>query len=220
MDYTVTSFYKVEANTNICNSSFFCTDCTPEIFSPVFRSLPDDISADWRQESEHNSWFTYNTIKTIQEVISMNESITVSGEKFSDCIHIRITDILNDDENDTSSGAVLNKLLNGVKDIWYAPNTGIIKHTFAALNGAKFSVDLCEYTINNKNAHETNLQKKYFPVALGNKWRYKATGDVCRSHVGYHAPSPDEWESDNLYETLYEENGNHYVSYWAYAYKK
>jgi RNA polymerase sigma-70 factor (ECF subfamily) len=220
VDYTYSAYIKAEPNGNIGQQSSFCTDCTPDIFSPIFMGLPDNLSAEWKIEWERNSWFTYNTIKTTKETVGMNEEITVLGETYNNCIHIRETNILNDDENDTSGGAILNRLCNGVKDIWYAPDVGIVKYTFAAINGSKFSIELSEYTINNKNPDETDLKKKYFPVALGNKWRYKSFGDVCRGHSGYHMPSPDEWEYDNLYETLFEKDGNHYISYWSYAYKK
>jgi len=55
---------------------------------------------------------------------------------------------------------------------------------------------------------------------MGNKWRYKSYGDTCRGLLGEHTPSPDEFEYDNLYEVILEKNGNHHISYWAYAYKK
>jgi len=220
VDYLFSAYIRADANGSVEQQSSVCTDCTPDIFCPIFMGLPVNFSAEWRIEWEHNSWFTYNTIKSTKEVVSMNEDITVLGETYNNCIHIRQTDILNDDENDTSGGAILNKLCNGVKDTWYAPDIGIVKYTFAAINGSKFSIELSEYTINNKNTGETNLRKKYFPVALGNKWKYKSFGDVCRGHAGYHEPSRDEWEYDNLYETLLEKDGNYYISYWSYAYKK
>ncbi|MCL2772106.1 MAG: RNA polymerase sigma factor [Oscillospiraceae bacterium] len=220
VDYLFSASIKAHKDGNIFQSYSFCTDYTPAKFSPIFKNIPDNICDGYKIEWESNSWFTYNTIKTTQEVVSMNEEITVSGEKFYNCIHIRETAVLNDDENDTSRGTELNKLLNGTTDIWYAPNVGIVKHDFAAINGSKFSIELSEYTINNKNEDETDLKKKYFPVALGNKWRYVSNGDTCRGLLGEHTPSPDEYEYDNLYETLFEESGNYYISYWCYAYKK
>jgi len=220
VDYIFSAVYKSSQLGGIYSTHSFCTDYTPDRFSPIFRNIPDGIAEGYKKEWERNSWFTYNSIKTTQEIVSMNEEITVLGETYNDCIHMRDTDVLNDDENDKSRGAELNKLLNGIKDIWYAPNVGIVKYTFAAINGSKFSIELSEYTINNKNTGETNIKNKYFPVALGNKWRYKSFGDICRGLLGEHAPSPDEYEYDNLYETLFEENGDYYISYWAYAYKK
>jgi len=198
-----------------------CTDYTPQIFCQIFENIPDGVSEGYKKEWESNSWFTYNTVKTTQEVVSMNEEIFVSGENYNNCIHIRKTDVVNDDKNDTSRGAELNKLLNGVTDIYYAPGVGIVKYDFAAINGSKFSIELSEYIINNKNIFdETNLKKKYFPVALGNKWKYKSNGDICRGLLGEHTPSPDEFEYGNLYETILEKDGNFYISYWSYAYKK
>jgi len=208
-DYLFSAFYRAEENGNIISRGNFCSDYTPWRFNPIFEGLSDDIAEGYKIEWESNSWFTYNTVKTTKEVVNMSEEITVLGKKFNNCIHIRRTEVLNDDENDTSRGAALNKEFFGIHDTWYAPNVGIVKYVKTPIKGENFSIELDEYTVNNKNQEETNLKKKYFPVTLGNKWKYKSIVE-----------STDEFEYDNLYEVILEKDGNHYISYWAYAYKK
>jgi hypothetical protein len=207
VDYTVTAVIKTFENGNMSGGKYsFCTDNTPDRFMSVFEDIPDGICEGFKKEWESNSYFTHNIVKTTQEVVSMDAEISVQGETYKNCIHIRETDIISEDENDTSGAAEIVRLLNGVKNIWYAPNAGIVKYTFVPVKGENISIELSEYKINNPG--ETELKKKYLPIALGNAWRYKSI------------VASDEYEYDNLFETLYEENGNHYTSYWAYAYKK
>ena len=219
VDYVSSASYKFDEHCNIINSSFFCTDYMPSEFSTyIFRYkpqmhqsfLPDNVLEAEKSEWESNSWFTYNTVKSTKEIVSMTEQITVLGEKYNDCLHIRVTDVLNDDETDTSRNAELNRQLNGVTDIWYAPNVGVVRYQMIPIKGEKYSIELSEYKINNKD--ETGDKKKYLPIALGNTWRYK-------SFVG-DKPSSDIYDYDIAYETLLEKDGNHYVSNWAYVYKK
>jgi len=161
-------------------------------------------------KNEGESWsYTYNNKKFVGEVISMSEEITVVGGTFKDCIHVRRTETLTDKGDESS--AKLNKDTSGVSDIWFAPDVGIIKYTFEAISGNKEHLELSEYKINNTG--ETELIKKYLPIALGNTWKYAGFDKDGKAFA-------DRYESENVFEVVYTSPKYNAISNWAYDYPK
>jgi len=157
--------------------------------------------------------YTYNPVKIKLEVMGMDEEISVVGGDFKDCIHIKYTGEVSDaDMNDTEShGAKTNRRCNGVTEIWYAPNVGIVKITEAPIEGSKFSIELSEYKINNTD--ETELIKKYLPVALGNIWKYE-------TFDGDNKPVFEDGIYESVFEVEHTSHDYYFISHWGYNISK
>lgn len=176
--------------------------------------LSNDFREGYKFEGEETT-YTYNNKKVISEVVSMSEEISVPAGKFTDCIHVTRTDILSDPDDDTSRSAELNKKFNsGIKNIWFAPNVGIVRIICEPTLGEKYSLELSEYKINNtNNTNETELIKKYLPIVLGNMWKYEAFDES-------HMPAADICTYENVFEVEYVSEKRNVISNWGYAYLK
>lgn len=156
--------------------------------------------------------YTYTPVKRRLEVVSMAESITVIAGSFTGCIHTRIIGTPTDPDDDTSRMAELNRKVNGVVDVWFAPNVGIIKASEKPIIGDHgYTMELTEYKINNPD--ESELIKKYFPIAEGNMWRYDTfdkDGNPLRDRMDYECV----FEVEDVSEE------NNLISHWGYAYNK
>ncbi len=183
------------------------------VISKLDDILRNDFVNGYTEEKDRFS-YSYNPVKTKLEVLSTDEKIVVSGETFSECIHIQYTDTVTDGADDTSWQANLNRKISGIVNAWFAPDIGVVKitkeHTYSNEVGG-FSIELSSYNINNKG--ETELRKKYLPLAVGNIWKYETFREDG-------SPLSDTFEYENVFEVEYASDEYNYISNWGYAYKK
>jgi hypothetical protein len=91
-------------------------------------------------------------------LISKNEKVTVLAGEFDDCMHIRL-------KGTNYWGRDLY-----TADVYYAKNIGLVKAEFAGEGKAVENYELSEYKISGENSGSV-----YFPLAIGNVWRYVNT---------------------------------------------
>ena len=100
-------------------------------------------------------------VRSRYEVISMHERVETPAGVFEDCLHIRYMDQTEDEIN-------YNRV--GVRDLFYAPNVGLVQIHFKALSGWEYSVKLMKYEVT--PAENGDLCDYYFPLTVGNVWYY------------------------------------------------
>ena len=115
-----------------------------DIFSSIAKISPflsEKIKEGYTFEQNTFS-YSYYPVQSLFEVVSMNETYETPDGKFENCLHIRYTNQLSDNNNNFS-----NRITNGITDIWYAPNIGIAGYTFAPIEGKKTCLKLSEYHV-------------------------------------------------------------------------
>lgn len=100
-------------------------------------------------------------VRSRYEVVSMNERVKTPAGVFEDCLHIRYTDQTEDEIN-------FNHV--GVRDLFYAPNVGLVEVHFKALSGWAYSTKLMKYEVT--PVENGDLCDRYFPLTVGNVWYY------------------------------------------------
>ncbi|MBQ8495946.1 MAG: sigma-70 family RNA polymerase sigma factor [Clostridia bacterium] len=122
--------------------------------------LSNDIHEGYQFET---NTFTRSKIpvRSRYEVISMNERVETPADVFDDCLHIRYTDQTEDEIN-------FNHV--GVRDLFYAPNVGLVQVHFKALNDWEYSVKLMKYEVT--PVENGDLCDRYLPLTVGNVWYY------------------------------------------------
>lgn len=137
---------------------------------------------------EQNTFsYSHTPIHSCFEVVSMNETFEAPAGKFNCCLHTRYTNYVADDEND------LNKETNGVTDIWYAPNVGVVGVIFIPVAGNRKCLKLLEYRV--ESTTDAINAELYLPLAVGNRWSYEAfdPNDI---------PYSEHYEYENLFEVV------------------
>lgn len=100
-------------------------------------------------------------VRSRYEVVSMKERVESPAGIFDDCLHIRYTDQTEDE---------INFSYVGTRDIYYAPNVGLVQIHFKSLNDWAYSIKLTKYeVIPVKNG---DLCDRYLPLTIGNVWYY------------------------------------------------
>ena len=104
-------------------------------------------------------------LRSRYEIISMRVCIQTPAGIFENCLHVRYTD--------STEGAV-NQKRNGVRDLFYAPNVGLVQMHFKAVGNLEYTVKLTAYNVTSiKNG---DLCDRYLPLAIGNSWYYDLYG--------------------------------------------
>lgn len=99
------------------------------------------------------------------EVVSMHARTETPAGTFENCLHIRYTEKTEDPTNFKR---------NGVRDLFYAPNVGLVLMHFKAIGDFEYTVKLTEYAVTPvKNG---DLCDRYFPLTVGNVWYYDLYG--------------------------------------------
>lgn len=96
-----------------------------------------------------------NSTGSTHTLVSKNEKVTVLAGTFDDCMHIKLYALY--------FGRTCNA------DVYYAKGVGLVKAEFAEGSKAE-NYELSEYKIN-----EGNAGSEYFPLAVGNVWKYVNT---------------------------------------------
>ena len=172
--------------------------------------LDNNFKVGYKFEGEESS-YSFKNKKFVTEIIAMNEEVSVLAGDFKGCIHVRRSETLGDSEDDKGDRAKLNRETSGIRDVLFAQNVGIVKMTFEAISGRKEHFELSEYNIT--NADETELIKKYLPIALGNIWKYMSFDSDGK-------PFSEKYEIENVFEVEYVSEEYNAISNWAYDYPK
>jgi RNA polymerase sigma-70 factor (ECF subfamily) len=139
---------------------------------------------------EQNTFsYSHNPIHSHYEVVSMNETYEAPAGKFEGCLHTRYTNFVADDDKE------LNKRTNGVTDIWYAPNVGVVGIVIAPIADSRKCLKLSGYQV--ESTANAKLPELYLPLAVGNKWSYEAfdPNDI---------PLSENYDYENLFEVVCE----------------
>lgn len=109
--------------------------------------------------------FSHEPVKTVFEVISMEEDYETPAGIFKNCLHTRYT-------NETSEKRNFRR--NGVSDFWFAPNVGIVGYHFKAISDVEMTLKLSEYKVT--PSEQEGKCALYLPLEIGNSWSYQAWG--------------------------------------------
>jgi len=109
--------------------------------------------------------FSHEPVKTVFEVISMEEDYETPAGIFENCLHTRYT-------NETSEKRNFRR--NGVSDFWFAPNVGIVGYHFKAISDVEMTLKLSEYKVT--PSEKEGKCALYLPLEIGNSWSYQAYG--------------------------------------------
>ena len=119
-----------------------------------------DVGDTWIQEGSSHAW--HAQMKTNLEGY---EQVGVSAGVFSDCLKHKTV------FTGAKAGSTLRSaLVNGARYLWFAKGIGLVKMRYEHANGVVTEAELLEY--------ETPTEAQdYFPLQVGNMWRYKWQND-------------------------------------------
>ena len=156
-----------------------------DIFYQITRISPclcEEICEGYTFEKETFS-YTHTPVKTTFEVVSMDETFQTAARIFEHCLHTRYTNKTSDERNFSMSG---------VRDIWYAPNVGVVGYHFKSMKDFEKTLKLKEYSV--KPAENAGKCGFYLPLEIGNKWSYEA---YCADGKAF-----DKVDYENIFEVL------------------
>ncbi|MBQ3489706.1 MAG: sigma-70 family RNA polymerase sigma factor [Clostridia bacterium] len=142
--------------------------CTPDIFTHIAHIRPFLSNGIREGFSFEKDIFSNgkSSVRSRYEIISMHTCVQTPAGTFEDCLHIRYTD---------GTDGSCNPKRNGVRDLFYAPNTGLVQMHFKAIGNLEYTVKLTEYSvIPVKNGDLCDL---YLPLNIGNIWYYDTYGE-------------------------------------------
>lgn len=151
------------------------TTLFPDIIRHIFEINPF-LSEEMRPGFclEQNTFsFSSLPIRTAAEVLADDEELDTPAGRFADCLHVRYTNHLSEGEDKPA-----NLKNNGTKDIWYAPDVGVVGIDFHPFSGEGWSVRLESYAVN--PAADDTLAGKYLPLTPDNRWKYTVYGENGR----------------------------------------
>ncbi len=142
----------------------FCTNDALYNITRVEPFLSGDICEGYTFETDGYS-FSKTPVHSNYEVISMNACAETPAGIFEDCLHIRYTDKTEDEINFKRSG---------VRDMFYAPNAGLVLMHFKAIGDWEYTIKLKEYDVT--PVEDGDLCDRYLPLTIGNVWYYDTYG--------------------------------------------
>ncbi len=141
--------------------------CAINVISYMTRVKPflsNDIHEGYRFETDKSS-FSKTPVRSRYEVISMNARAETPAGIFENCLHVRYTDQTEDE---------INFKRNGVCDLFYAPNVGLVLLHFKAIGDFEFTEKLTKYAVT--PVTNGDLCDRYLPLTVGNVWYYDVYG--------------------------------------------
>ncbi len=126
--------------------------------------LSGDICEGYTFEKDGYS-LSKTPIRSRYEVISMNARVETPAGIFENCLHVRYTDQTEDEINFKRSG---------VRNMFYAPNVGLVQMHFKAIGDWEYTVKLKEYDVT--PVENGDLCERYLPLTIGNVWYYDIYG--------------------------------------------
>ena len=143
------------------------TLCMPDVIafvSAIKPFLSEDLCEGYSFEKDTFSRSKI-PVRSYYEVVSMHARAETPAGLFENCLHVRYTDQTRDE---------VNFKINGVRNIFYAPDVGIVQAHFKAIGDWEYTLKLTEYEVEPMKTGE--LCDRYLPLAVGNVWYYDSYG--------------------------------------------
>ena len=143
------------------------TLCMPDVIAcacAVNPFLSVDVREGYRFEKDTPSRSKV-PVRSHYEVVSMHTRAETPAGLFENCLHIRYTDRTKDE---------INFKISGVRDIFYAPDVGIVQIHFKAIGDWEYTLKLKKYEV--VPVKTGDLCDRYLPLAVGNVWYYDSYG--------------------------------------------
>lgn len=104
-------------------------------------------------------------LSTTGTVVSDNETVTIPAGTFTNCRLIRMeTQDTEETKSEEEKILMMNQLMLGVREVWYAPGVGMVKCRIET-GRSSYTCVLREYNIQQET-------KDYLPLSIGNRWVY------------------------------------------------
>ncbi|MGM9680709.1 MAG: sigma-70 family RNA polymerase sigma factor [Eubacteriales bacterium] len=161
----------------------------PTVFYRITRLSPclsDKLIEGYTFEQNAFS-YSHEPIRSLFEVVSMDERVEVPAGTFEHCLHTRYTDFVKEDE------CAKNKRTHGVTDIWYAEGVGVVCLHFVPIDGEVEFAGLKSYET--APVADAPFPDGYLPMAVGNKWSYE-------SYDREGKPVSESYDYENFYEVI------------------
>lgn len=141
--------------------------CTPDIFYCITRVSPclSNVIREGYSFEQDTFSRSETPVKSRYEVISTDACVETPAGVFENCLHVRYTDKTEDEINFKRSG---------VRDMFYAPEVGLVQMHFKAIGDWEYTVKLKEYDV--KSVEGGDLCDRYLPLTIGNVWYYDIYG--------------------------------------------
>ena len=133
-------------------------------------SVPKLIRLKWEADEAIDE--EQDGVRIVSTVDSFDDSVTTKAGKFDGCLKLKITiSALGDSQFDIADENGLHDIQNslrmiGTKFIWLAPNVGVVNFLHEHFNNTQTQIELVDYQVEGG-------EHLYFPLSLGNKWRYQ-----------------------------------------------
>ena len=143
--------------------------------------------------------YTMRPLALTATVVADDEALTVPAACFDRCLHLHLHIAPDPDDDGSEFNRELNRRFNcGDKHIWYVRGVGLVRLTFNSLDGSRADIQLTNY-------HVSGDADTHLPLAVGNRWAYKAMGfDAGYAH-------------QTAYEVMATVDDRHYLAQWGYA---
>ncbi|MBE6665710.1 MAG: sigma-70 family RNA polymerase sigma factor [Ruminococcaceae bacterium] len=141
--------------------------CTADIFTHIAHIRPflsNDIYEGYSFEKEIFS-SSKTPVRSHYEVVAMDVCVQTPAGIFENCLHVRYTD---------KTDGLCNPKRNGVRDLFYAPNVGLILMHFKAFSNLEYTLKLTKYDVT--PLPNSDFCDRYLPLSIGNLWYYDLYG--------------------------------------------
>lgn len=124
------------------------------------------------------SWMKQDSGYTFRSIIAgTSETIDTPAGKFADCVKVRTLITGKRINSDGEENPEIDVFVRGTRFMWFAPSVGLVKVKYNHEEGSATEISLVDYSIE-------EASEDYFPLALGNIWRYE-WGDTYSDYMNY-----------------------------------
>ena len=164
--------------------------CTMDIFTHIAYMRP------FLSNTIREGYAFETAVHSLYEVVSMHARAETPAGVFENCLHVRY-------KEKTADPTDFKR--NGVRDLLYAPNVGLILMQFKAIGDWEYAVKLTEYDVT--PVENGDLCDRYLPLTVGNVWYYDIYGaDGTRF---------DKVDYENRFEVVAKCKSDTLASRWA-----
>jgi RNA polymerase sigma-70 factor (ECF subfamily) len=132
--------------------------------------FPLDIGKSWTAQIEEE--YDHQSATATKVIESLNDKVVIPAGSFEGCL--RITNTIPEPPDSDFSDEIKvfrRRVMCGKETMWFAPGIGLVKYRHENLRDDVLSIQLTEYHI------EDGQDGDYFPLAIGNQWRYEHHDD-------------------------------------------
>lgn len=120
--------------------------------------IPVSIGKSWMKQ---DSGYTFRSI-----IASISETIGTPAGEFTNCVKVKTLITGKRINSDGEENPEIDVFVRGTRFMWFAPGVGLVKVKYNHEEGSATEISLIDYSIEEAG-------KGYFPLALGNIWRYE-----------------------------------------------